>query len=1158
MGEIDFPAWAVLQILDGGLVLAEAVGFPEVSRLGAGRERALRALRPNLARLVEESALAALHRRHPGGEPALITVEVPLAPATAAMRWRDELPLRFAAACWTHGEEAAVAFVPALGIYVLAEDLDGLRAKLPGEVRAALARGPELTLARLVALQRATSTRVERTRLSVRVRTAKGRAMAARRRQDEAPGELPRVATDLTRLVPEPVWCLDAVVARLAELLAARTPRSVLLVGPSGVGKTAAVRELARRRAEFGLGSTPFWSTSGARLVAGMTGYGMWQERCARVVREASRRRAVVHLGGLVELMQVGKSEHNALGIASFLRPSIARGELLAVAECTPEQLSLAQREDPHLVAAFETLAVAEPDAEQGREILRRFAGSAPPEVRKPLPADALDALDRLHRRYTSYSAYPGRPLRFLRGLLQDRRGEPSLDAGDVLDAFARETGLPRVLIDPRERLDLGRLRGWLAERVIDQPEAVELVADLVATAKAGLTRPRRPIASLLFIGPTGVGKTEMAKSLAEFLFGSRDRLTRFDMSEFGDPLAVRRLVGGLGEREGLLTARVREQPFGVLLFDEFEKADPGFFDLLLQVLGEGRLTDAAGRLADFSNAVVILTSNLGAEQYQQGAFGFGAAGADEASRREAARAHFRRAVEGFLRPELFNRLDRLVPFAPLGPATIERIAERHLRHLEERDGIRHRGVAVRLGEGVAAHLARAGFDARYGARPLLRAIERELLAPLADRMNRYSAEQALEVEVSLEGGALRLGVRARTDAAGRAIAAGVGAVPVAEAAARCVELRRRAQALERCRAVRELRNDLTRLEREQRLFEIAQELHARRVARLADAPEEVRRRVLARAPKVRPQDQERMGELGRLRPLEAKLRELFAEAAALEDEALLALYAGGGREAFAPADLAAASGPLERTLRELLATLYCRDFPDSGHLTLGLFGEDRDWLLELARGYAGAARELGLSVEMVAYRLPADRAPAPAPTPPAARTEEAPRAAAEPSAALTRQQWRQDSLYAWSIRDREREVLVREWVEAPDAFLADAPARLPGLALALEGTAAAPRFNSESGLHLLRQPRGQPTAVCLVVPGEEGLDRYLPPPGISRRGAIGSEERRRTYDRGAGWLDDVRLRRRVAWQGRDLAGALAEAVEDHFGLCLEHLLAEA
>src|SRR6185437_8343903 len=188
------------------------------------------------------------------------------------------------------------------------------------------------------------------------------------------------------------------------------------------------------------------------------------------------------------------------------------------------------------------------------------------------------------HRRYATYSAYPGRPLRFLENLIKDRPETEILGAAEVIAAFSRETGLPQFMLDPEAPLDLTAARQWFAERVIGQERAVDLVADLLAMVKAALTRPRRPIASLLFIGPTGVGKTELAKALAEYFFGDRNRLTRFDMSEFATPMAVDRLVGGAFGAEGLLTAKVREQPFSVILFDEFEKAHWSFFDLLLQV----------------------------------------------------------------------------------------------------------------------------------------------------------------------------------------------------------------------------------------------------------------------------------------------------------------------------------------------------------------------------------------------------------------------------------------------------------------------------------------------------------------------------------------------------------------------------------------------
>src|SRR5262249_50783740 len=223
------------------------------------------------------------------------------------------------------------------------------------------------------------------------------------------------------------------------------------------------------------------------------------------------------------------------------------------------------------------------------------------------------------HRRYATYSAYPGRPLRFLENLLRDGPKEQPILEEEVYLAFTRETGLPRAIIDPAVPLDVGETHRWFSSRVIGQAEAVNLVVDLLATVKAGLTRPNRPIASLLFIGPTGVGKTEMAKALAEFLFGSRDRLTRFDMSEFADAVSVRRLVGGAFGSEGLLTAKVREQPFSVLLLDEVEKADGSFFDLLLQALGEARLTDAGGGVARLRQPVGILTPHLRSHGYPDG-----------------------------------------------------------------------------------------------------------------------------------------------------------------------------------------------------------------------------------------------------------------------------------------------------------------------------------------------------------------------------------------------------------------------------------------------------------------------------------------------------------------------------------------------------------
>jgi ATP-dependent Clp protease ATP-binding subunit ClpC len=1140
MAEHTFPCWAVFQILENRFALAEVLGFPEVARLGMNKTRLAEHLRRNLLPLVEALPPSELYRHQIGGVPFASTVSLSLEPPHGSILWRRPLSLTFPVVRWSHASEAEVAFVPALGIAVVASTASRLEELLADELQMGLARMDKLTLRRLVECQRAPHLVVESLPVAVNLRSPKMRALAAEREREQAPSVLAAVATDLTRLPSEPTYGLEQLIEQLAELLAARSPRSVLLVGPSGVGKTALVHELVRQRSARNLGDTPFWATSGARLVAGMSGYGMWQERCQRVVREAARKHAILHLGNLIELMEVGKSEYNALGIAAFLRPYLARGELLAIAECTPEQIPLIEREDPHLLAVLHTLTVPEPNVERGRTILNQVAACRG----KPLPAETLDTLDRLHRRYATYSAYPGRPLRFLNNLLHDLHAAPTIVPADVLAAFTRETGLPRVLLDPAEPLDLIGVRTWFEERVLGQPEAVELVVDLLATTKAGLTRPRRPIASLLFIGPTGVGKTEMAKALAEFLFGSRLRLTRFDMSEFNDPVSAQRLVGGVFGSEGLLTARVREQPFSVLLLDEFEKADPLVFDLLLQILGEGRLTDAAGRLADFCNTVVVLTSNLGAESYQQGPFGFSAAGTEKSveastARQQFARAHFTRAVEEFLRPELFNRIDRIVPFAPLNASTIMDIALRHLQRLERRDGIRYRSVTLQLGDGVAGQLARNGFDPRYGARPLLRTVERELLAPVAEGMNRHGAETPLTVDVRLEGAALRVAVKPRIDRAGRPLTTSAAVLRVVEAAQQTIELRRQIQALDRSPSVREFRNELFQLEKEQERFEKARRRLAARIARLAQAPE-AQRRFQEQEGRVR-RDQARVARLARLREIAKRLGNLQDQIYSVEAEALHALYADAGEATFAREEVVEALRPLRQEWHQLLLTFYRRQFREPDRMTLALFSEDPVWLKGLASAYRGVAQALGIKIELVAYHLPS--AIAVARDTPVEKPAE-PQVEQDGDETLP-QFWRQDTLVvAASRRQPEREILTRKRIADPDAFFASAWQRVPGLVLGLRGAAAALRFTPEAGLHIFRGPRQAQASPCLVEVSESEPTAYLPPLGITRRGAIGSQNRRRTYDRIQDVLDDVLLQEKLPWQNRPLAIVLAGAIE--------------
>ena len=924
MPTIDYELTLLLQSLDDGSTLGEALYFPETSALagrrGAAREELLRVARREL----EELPLAELARRSRPGVPELAQLDLTLDPPARSAEWLTPVRLALPYARWVRPDGTAVASVPALGIQVLARSLEHLPELLRRDVRLALSRrGAAGSLGRLAEVARSRALAVQPVTITATVKTP--REVARDEDQDREP-VLPRVATDLTALDLKHAHEVEAVVERLAEHLTGARRRSVLLVGASGTGKTALVAELVRRRAALGLAHTPFWATTGARLVAGTCGFGLWQQRCTHMIHELARARGVLHAGNLMELAEVGRSDRNTQGIASFLAPYLARGELTALAECTPEQLAALERGDPHLAQVWTVFPVAEPDPRACRVILERWLARAARHGRAAVSARGVDLVTRLHRRYATYSAWPGRPLRFLDGLLGERPRGEQLDEHAVVDAFSRETGLPRAILDDACVMDVDAVERWFAGRVIGQPAAVTLVTQLLATVKARLTRPRRPIASLLFIGPTGVGKTETARALATYLFGDASRMTRFDMSEYGDPVSAQRLVGTAARAEGLLTARVREQPFSVVLLDEFEKADPSLFDLLLQVLGDGRLTDAAGRVADFSSAVVILTSNLGAESFQRTPAGF-ATGADAARRAEA---HFVEAVRAAVRPELFNRIDRVVPFLPLSRAVMDRLVRRELDLALARDGLRFRRAALAVEPAAVELLAARGHDPRFGARPLKRAIEREVLAPLAAALVRHPEGEPVQVSVGAGGGRVVVEVRS---------AAVRGAVPDGSSAAPWVELRRMAQRLELGRAATRLANEAYVLGRAAQL--------------------DAKRRPTPRW------DAARARRLAKLRRVEAAIRHLSARLVSLEEAALLVAYEEPPPGASAPTSPEA----MRREMRAAMVQLRALTHASPDRVSLLVTGDHPAIKFTLARAYADVAATLGYRLELIAVR---------------------------------------------------------------------------------------------------------------------------------------------------------------------------------------------
>jgi DNA polymerase III delta prime subunit len=368
---------------------------------------------------------------------------------------------------------------------------------------------------------------------------------------------------------------------------------------------------------------------------------------------------------------------------------------------------------------------------------------------------DVLPTIVDLQRRYVRDAAFPGKGAAFLHQLavkFQNKRDEPVTRAA-ALAEFHLRSGLAVTFLDRQARLARKEVLESLGRQVVGQDAALNAAADAITVAKARLNDPDRPLGVFLFLGPTGVGKTECAKAVARYLFGNTDRLLRFDLNEYGEPGASARLVGTFTQPEGLLTSAVRRQRFAVVLFDEVEKAHPEVSDLLLQVLGEGRLTDALGRTADFSNALIVLTSNLGVRD-AEAAVGFRQ---DDTARA----AVFVRATERFFRPEFVNRIDRIVPFGRLSRDHMRGVARKLIEDVFAREGLVQRKCLLSVEAPALERVVDQGYDPLLGARALKRSIERALVLPVAERLAALPPGAFTAVRVYPGPHTLAVGVRA-------------------------------------------------------------------------------------------------------------------------------------------------------------------------------------------------------------------------------------------------------------------------------------------------------------------------------------------------------------------------------------------------------------
>ncbi len=510
---------------------------------------------------------------------------------------------------------------------------------------------------------------------------------------------------------------------------------NVLVVGESGTGKTSliinAAREIERdarkdpeRDKEQGAQKPLFWQTSASRVIAGMRYLGQWEQRCEKLISELADIDGVLCADSLIELLRVGGFDASD-SVGAFLVPYLQHRQLRMVAECTQSELEAVRRLLPGLVGCFQVLPLESLAGGAAVRVLEQVSHANSQNLRVDFDAQLPALVYRLHRRFLPQAAFPGQAAGFLNALFERAAAlkQTSIGPTEALARFTGQTGLPDLFLRDEIALEESDIREELALDVIGQDDAVAAAASVLTSFKAGLNDPGRPLGVLLFCGPTGVGKTELAKSVSRYLFGhgeTRDRLIRLDMSEYGSPGSGERLFSAPDGEPSDLIRRLRAQPFGVLLLDEIEKAAPEVFDMLMTAFDEGRLTDRFGRTTSLQSALIVMTSNLGAQKGSSLGFGEGQGPDYEAE------------AMAWFRPEFFNRLDGVVAFKALSHKIVLEIARKELAALEQREGLQRSKLRLEFSKPLVEQAAHAGFDARYGARPLQRAIESLVVAPLA------------------------------------------------------------------------------------------------------------------------------------------------------------------------------------------------------------------------------------------------------------------------------------------------------------------------------------------------------------------------------------------------------------------------------------------
>jgi len=622
----------------------------------------------------------------------------------------------------------------------------------------------------------------------------------------------------------DPVIGRQTEIERVIQILARRTKNNPALIGEPGVGKTAIIEGLAQRviagRVPEILHGKRVLQLDVGSLVAGTMYRGQFEERLKRVIDELKASDAILFIDEVHMLVGAG-SAGSSVDAANILKPSLARGELQCIGATTLEEYRKHIESDAALERRFQPVRVEEPSSDETIQILKGIKGAyeshhnltiteeaieaavnlstryvterfLPDKAidlidesasrvrmyRMPQPADIEDAYEELRnaREERDYAVEKGQTEAVENWNLRETEIQQRLDqmrasstpgegvnvtAEDIAEVLAMWTGIPVYQFTEEESARLLRMEEEMRKHIVGQEEAIEAISKAVRRARAGLKDPRRPIGSFIFLGPTGVGKTELTKALANFLFGSEEALVQLDMSEFMERHNVARLVGSppgyVGyEDAGQLTEAVRRRPYSIVVFDEIEKAHPEAFNLLLQIMEEGHLSDAKGQKVNFRNAMIIMTSNVGADTIKRGPnLGF-AFQQDETTEEKAQYADMRKSLMDELkrqfRPEFINRVDSIIVFRQLSQPDIRKIVDFILDEVNER--LLDHELTIEATDEARNWLGEHGYDPEFGARPLRRLIQTKVEDKLSDAVlsGQFNSGDVIVVDVDIDG----------------------------------------------------------------------------------------------------------------------------------------------------------------------------------------------------------------------------------------------------------------------------------------------------------------------------------------------------------------------------------------------------------------------